>query len=105
MAEDKGGYRQINKSLNICVFEEYLKGQTTNLPKLANVEQVSSRVLRVLGQNPGKVSSIHILQFYTNTALTRLQSSLFRVRTRTSSAPASKDCSSTLPAASQNGLR
>lgn len=65
MADDKGGYRQINKSLNICVFEEYLRGQNANLPKLENVEQVSPRVLRVLGQNPGKVSSIHMLQAYT----------------------------------------
>lgn len=56
MAEDKGGYRQINKSLNICAFDEYLKGQTANLPPLENVEQLTPRVLRVLGQNPGKVS-------------------------------------------------
>ncbi|KAH8701024.1 beta-lactamase-like protein [Talaromyces proteolyticus] len=52
--DDKGGYRQINKSLNICAFDEYLKGQTANLPVLADVEQLTPRVLRVLGQNPGK---------------------------------------------------
>ncbi|KAF1349185.1 beta-lactamase-like protein [Delphinella strobiligena] len=54
MESDKGGYRQINKSLNICVFDEYLKGQTARLPCLRNVEQLSPRVLRILGQNPGK---------------------------------------------------
>ncbi|EXJ89637.1 hypothetical protein A1O3_02704 [Capronia epimyces CBS 606.96] len=53
-ANDKGGYRQINKSLNICAFEDYLESQTARLPPLADVEQCSPRVLRVLGQNPGK---------------------------------------------------
>lgn len=57
MQDDKGGYRQINKSLNICAFEEYLKGQTAQLPPIANVEQLTPRVLRVLGQNAGKVST------------------------------------------------
>lgn len=58
MGDDKGGYRQINKSLNICAFDEYLKGQTANLPRLADVEQLTPRVLRILGQNPGKVRTI-----------------------------------------------
>lgn len=56
MEGDKGGYRQINKSLNICAFEDYLNGQAARLPELADVEQLTPRVLRVLGQNPGKVS-------------------------------------------------
>ena len=59
MASEKktgqGGYRQINKALNICAFEDYLETQQTHLPKLQDVEQVSPRVIRVLGQNPGKV--------------------------------------------------
>lgn len=54
MQDDKGGYRQINKSLNICAFDDYLEGQIAKLPLLDNVEQHTSRVLRVLGQNPGK---------------------------------------------------
>lgn len=52
----EGGYRQINKTLNVCAFEEYLSKQQARLPKLENVEQISPRVIRVLGQNAGKVS-------------------------------------------------
>jgi hypothetical protein len=51
----KGGYQQINKALNACAFEDYLCAQLQHLPKLADVEQISPRVLRVLGQNAGKV--------------------------------------------------
>lgn len=57
---DKGGYRQINKSLNIGAFEDYLKGQTASLPVLPDIEQLTPRVLRILGQNPGKVSCLHV---------------------------------------------
>ena len=56
MAPGVGGYRQINKALNICAFEDYLEGQQSRLPKLQDVEQISPRVIRVLGQNPGKAS-------------------------------------------------
>jgi hypothetical protein len=53
--KSKGGYLQINKSLNVCAFEDYLDGQQSRLPKLENVAQLSPRVIRVLGQNAGKV--------------------------------------------------
>nr|QLM00043.1 metallo-beta-lactamase [Xylaria schweinitzii] len=49
-----GGYQQINKSLNASAFEDYLSTQFDQLPKLSDVELLSSRVIRVLGQNPGK---------------------------------------------------
>ena len=51
----RGGYRQINKALNICAFEDYLDTQLDHLPQLNDVEQISPRVIRVLCPNPGKV--------------------------------------------------
>ena len=60
---DKGGYRQINKALNICAFEDYLSAQQAQLPKIVDVEQLSSRVIRILGQNAGKVISIAARQW------------------------------------------
>jgi hypothetical protein len=54
MAPGVGGYRQINKALNIFAFEDYLESQQVHLPKLQDVEQICPRVIRVLGQNPGK---------------------------------------------------
>ncbi|EAL89338.1 metallo-beta-lactamase type thioesterase tpcB [Aspergillus fumigatus Af293] len=53
--EKRGGYRQINQALNICAWEGYLNEQHARLPTLEDVEQISPRVLRVLGQNEGKV--------------------------------------------------
>ncbi|KAK8113416.1 metallo-beta-lactamase domain protein [Apiospora sp. TS-2023a] len=49
-----GGYQQINKSFNVCAFEDYLTTQLKRLPYLKDVEQISPRVIRILGQNPGK---------------------------------------------------
>ncbi|KAG7038468.1 putative metallo-beta-lactamase domain protein [Colletotrichum scovillei] len=50
----QGGYRQINKALNVSVFESYLETQQAQLPKLQDIQQLSPRVIRILGQNPGK---------------------------------------------------
>jgi hypothetical protein len=64
MAPGKGGYRQINKTLNICAFEDYLEGQQTLLPKIQGVEKISPLVIRVLGQNPGKACIIRCPSSY-----------------------------------------
>lgn len=61
--QHKGGYRQINKTLNICAFEDYLEAQLSRLPEIADIEQISPRVIRVLGQNAGKVT-IHRRNYY-----------------------------------------
>jgi hypothetical protein len=58
----KGGYKQINKSLNICAFEGYLETQLARLPEIADVEQISPRVLRILGQNAGKVTVTRVFR-------------------------------------------
>nr|A0A411PQM3.1 RecName: Full=Atrochrysone carboxyl ACP thioesterase AgnL7; Short=ACTE; AltName: Full=Agnestins biosynthesis cluster protein L7 [Paecilomyces divaricatus]QBG38881.1 hydrolase [Paecilomyces divaricatus] len=50
----EGGYQQINKTLNACAFDDYLATQHARLPPLPDVEQISPRVVRVLGQNAGK---------------------------------------------------
>ncbi|KAK3210408.1 hypothetical protein GRF29_44g2657118 [Pseudopithomyces chartarum] len=50
----KGGYKQINKSLNICAFEDYLDTQLSRLPAIPDVEILSPRCIRILGQNAGK---------------------------------------------------
>lgn len=65
--QSRGGYKQINKALNICAFEDYLEAQQSSLPEIADVEQISPRVLRVLGQNAGKVSrflSLLVTHYY-----------------------------------------
>ncbi|KAF9769442.1 Atrochrysone carboxyl ACP thioesterase AgnL7 [Fusarium sp. DS 682] len=49
-----GGYKQINKALNVSVFEDYLQSQQSQLPQLPDVQQLSPRVIRILGQNAGK---------------------------------------------------
>ncbi|KAI1116522.1 putative metallo-beta-lactamase domain protein [Nemania sp. NC0429] len=49
-----GGYQQINKAFNVCAFEDYLDTQLRGLPHLSNIEYLSPRVIRILGQNPGK---------------------------------------------------
>ena len=66
----QGGYRQINKALNIDAFENYLDTQQARIPKLDDVAKLSPRVIRVLGQNPGKVTNILqylVSLFYANT--------------------------------------
>ena len=53
-----GGYQKINKLLKADAFADYLAMQQASLPELPNVERLSERVTRILGFNPGKVTSM-----------------------------------------------
>ena len=46
---------QIKKALSVCAFDDYISTQQKSLPKLEEIEYLSPRVIRVLGQNAGKV--------------------------------------------------
>lgn len=56
LKKHKGGYMQINKALDLSSFQDYLEAQLSHLPAIADVERISPRVIRVLGQNAGMVT-------------------------------------------------
>lgn len=41
--------------INPCIWKDYLSTQEAMLPHLADVEDVTSRVIRVMGGNPGEM--------------------------------------------------
>lgn len=47
--------RSINQFVDVNAFEEYLNAQQKVLPVLPEVTDLSPRVIRILGDNPGPV--------------------------------------------------
>lgn len=41
--------------INECIWKEYLSAQEARIPPLADVEDVTSRVIRIMGGNPGSM--------------------------------------------------
>jgi hypothetical protein len=50
--------RSLNQYVDVNAFEDYLNAQQEALPELPEVTDLSSRVTRILGDNPGRVSPI-----------------------------------------------
>lgn len=45
----------VNIPVNPAVWQEYLAAQESSLPILADVEDVTERVIRIMGGNPGEM--------------------------------------------------
>lgn len=96
------------------VFQDYLSGQEALLPKLLDVEKVSTRVVRILGNNPGQVchpehhicsfwKGIWSTLFFTRQFLTPVSSFSYKARIHTSLAAALTKFSSTQRKDTQSG--
>ena len=42
-------------NLNACIWKDYLSFQEAQLPQLVDVEDVTNRVIRIMGGNPGEM--------------------------------------------------